>query len=320
MGRRTAVLATGMLVTAGLVDAGCAHTAPRFDPGRRPTCLVLSAGGTRGVAHLGAVAAVREAGIPVSCVVGASVGALVGGLYASAPEQDTTERFRRLTRSYLAATEQEANTRGVETGLIGAAIAAALSGGLLAPAGAAVGGFLLGTATTPRADRARLEGVLRNELGAARIEGLPIAFASLHQVRDGQGLAVVVDRAGDLAEAVGASIANPYIFEDVDVVQAPKLDPGADRVAATPVQDACRAFPEANLLVINLQRAPAIYDAHMTCPLREVMVTVDEVPPEALFRAQPAFDTAWNAGHAAVRQMLAVGRPSAQVSAPASAP
>lgn len=313
MGRRTAVLAAGIFVAVGLVEQGCAHTPRGFDPSRRRTCLVLSAGGTRGVAHLGAIAAVREAGVPVSCVVGASVGALIGGLYASAPEQDTTERFRRLTRAYLAATEQEASTRGLETGLVGAAIAAALSGGLLAPAGAAVGGFLLGAATTPRADRARLEVVLRNELGAASIERLPIGFASLHQERDGQGLAVVVDRAGDLAGAVGASIANPYIFDDVDVARAPKLDPGADRVAATPVQDACRAFPEANLLVVNLQPTPAIFDAHMTCPLREVMVTVDDVPPEALFSDQPAFDAAWSAGHTAVRQALAV-----DASAPAS--
>jgi len=45
--------------------------------------LALSAGGPRGVAHLGVLQALEEAGIPVAAVAGASVGAYVGGLYAA---------------------------------------------------------------------------------------------------------------------------------------------------------------------------------------------------------------------------------------------
>lgn len=44
--------------------------------------LVLSGGGTRGWAHLGAIKAIREAKIPIDIIGGTSVGAMVAGLYA----------------------------------------------------------------------------------------------------------------------------------------------------------------------------------------------------------------------------------------------
>lgn len=302
---RDPVFTTAALVLATTLALACAHSPPRFDPAARRTCVVLSAGGTRGVAHLGALAAVREARLPVSCVVGSSVGALIGGLYASAPEQDTTARFRRVTRSYLAVTEEAVETRGLKAGILLATVAATVAGGLLVPATAALGGFVLGAVTTSRADLSRLEDVLRLELGGVTIERLPLAFAALHQERDGQGLSLVVDRAGDLAAAISASIANPFVFDDVDVARAAKLDPGGDRLAAIPVQDACRLFPDANLLIVNLQRSPAFHDSQMRCPLREVMVDVGEVPPEALFTDQAAFDAAWKIGHDTVASALA---------------
>ena len=47
------------------------------------TCLVLSGGSARGAAHIGVLEALEELRIPVDCVVGTSMGAVVGGLYAS---------------------------------------------------------------------------------------------------------------------------------------------------------------------------------------------------------------------------------------------
>ncbi|KAK9470104.1 uncharacterized protein V1510DRAFT_432365 [Dipodascopsis tothii] len=44
--------------------------------------LVLGGGGARGMAHLGVIRAIEEAGIPVDIVGGTSIGAFVGGLYA----------------------------------------------------------------------------------------------------------------------------------------------------------------------------------------------------------------------------------------------
>lgn len=45
--------------------------------------LVLSGGGGRGFAHVGVLQALEEEGLPVYCIVGTSMGAVVGGLYAS---------------------------------------------------------------------------------------------------------------------------------------------------------------------------------------------------------------------------------------------
>lgn len=45
--------------------------------------LVLSGGGAKGMAHVGVLKALEESGIPINYVAGTSMGAIVGGLYAS---------------------------------------------------------------------------------------------------------------------------------------------------------------------------------------------------------------------------------------------
>lgn len=44
--------------------------------------LVLGGGGARGIAHVGVVRAIEEAGIPIDIIGGTSIGAFMGGLYA----------------------------------------------------------------------------------------------------------------------------------------------------------------------------------------------------------------------------------------------
>jgi NTE family protein len=55
--------------------------------------LVLGAGGTKGWAHVGVIKVLREAGIPIDLVVGASAGALVGALYAARGDAVAAERL-----------------------------------------------------------------------------------------------------------------------------------------------------------------------------------------------------------------------------------
>ncbi|HEY1412350.1 MAG TPA: patatin-like phospholipase family protein, partial [Rhodopila sp.] len=66
------------------------------DPAPRPRiCLVLSGGGARGMAHIGVLKVLEELKIPIDCIAGTSMGAIVGGLYASgmtAHEIDSTMR------------------------------------------------------------------------------------------------------------------------------------------------------------------------------------------------------------------------------------
>jgi len=45
--------------------------------------LVLSGGGARGAAHVGVLKVLEEMRIPIDAIAGTSMGAVVGGLYAS---------------------------------------------------------------------------------------------------------------------------------------------------------------------------------------------------------------------------------------------
>lgn len=55
--------------------------------------VVLSGGGSKGTAHIGVLKALEENYIPIDCIAGTSIGAIVGGLYASGWPIDKIERF-----------------------------------------------------------------------------------------------------------------------------------------------------------------------------------------------------------------------------------
>jgi NTE family protein len=293
------------LVIAGLAAlavalAGCGHAARS-----RPTCLVLSVGGPDGVAHFGALAAIRARRLPVDAVVGNSFGALAGALYAQAPAADTTARFRALVQAYVAETERVTRRNGLAVALVFGAVAAVATGGEpTTTALAGSGGFLLGARVTSQLDRERLVRVMDASFGGAHIESLALPFATFYQRPQGSGVTLVTVRTGDLAEAVGSSVANPFLFPGLDVAGAPALDPGADRVAATPIEDACRLFPDARLLVINVTGRPAFTSAAMTCPVTEVRIAPAGLTAEEILRFGPAYERAVAAGYRATYDAL----------------
>ena len=55
---------------------------------RQAVGLVLSGGGAKGIAHIGVIKALEENGIPIDYVAGTSMGAIIGGLYASGYSPD----------------------------------------------------------------------------------------------------------------------------------------------------------------------------------------------------------------------------------------
>jgi len=55
--------------------------------------LVLSGGGASGMAHVGVLKALEENGIAVDYIVGTSVGAFIGGLYASGYSPNEIEQI-----------------------------------------------------------------------------------------------------------------------------------------------------------------------------------------------------------------------------------
>lgn len=65
--------------------------------GRPRIALVLSGGGARGFAHVGVLRALKEMRVPIDMVAGASMGAVVGGAYASGRSVEELERFVRAT-------------------------------------------------------------------------------------------------------------------------------------------------------------------------------------------------------------------------------
>jgi NTE family protein len=54
--------------------------------------LALGGGGTRGAAHVGVLKVLTEAGVPVDCVAGTSIGSIIGGLYSAGVPLDELEK------------------------------------------------------------------------------------------------------------------------------------------------------------------------------------------------------------------------------------
>ncbi len=79
-----------------LLLAGTAAAAERAAPAARPRIgLVLSGGGSRGLAHVGVLQALEEMRIPVDAIAGTSMGAVIGGLYASGMSAAEIDEFIR---------------------------------------------------------------------------------------------------------------------------------------------------------------------------------------------------------------------------------
>ena len=65
---------------------------PQREPGRLRIGLVLSGGGARGAAHIGVLKVLEENHVPIDAIAGTSMGAVVGGLYASGLTASDIER------------------------------------------------------------------------------------------------------------------------------------------------------------------------------------------------------------------------------------
>lgn len=64
-----------------------------FSQKRPKIGLALSGGGVRGLAHIGILKAIDEAGIKIDYIAGTSIGAIVGGLYAAGYSADSIEKI-----------------------------------------------------------------------------------------------------------------------------------------------------------------------------------------------------------------------------------
>lgn len=284
------------LLIATLLLHGCSSSAaikPTEPP--KSTCLVLSVGGPAGIAQLGAIETLRETGVDVSCVVGNSMGSLVGALYAADPTGDTTAHVQAIMNQYVQATKDEATTAAATGGLLGLLF--------LGPLGGLVGG-VAGATSIDRLEHKRLVRVLDGYLGGRSIEQLSLPYETSYVQQAGSKVALLHVKTGNVAAAVGASVANPIIFNELDVRQGGPIDPGLDRVAAIPIEHACESFPDRIMLVINVTQERAFVSTGMNCSTFEIRPNIPPLPPEAILTSPEAFQQVVESGRLAADAWL----------------
>ena len=169
-------------------------------------CVVLSVGGVKGVAHIGALDAIDASGVRVKCVYGNSIGAVVGALYATAPRVPLKRRYRELTGAYRSSLVSDIGDGALAAGLL---LYFGLEGKLDWESFAATA---LDTMTRFQDRLARFRRVLDVYLDEAHFEHTSVPFATSHQTRVGDGVKLDVRTSGNLADAVASSVNNPYLF------------------------------------------------------------------------------------------------------------
>ena len=213
----------GALLPATSQAAGAPATTPTAGaPARPKVCLVLSGGGARGAAHVGVIAVLEELRVPVDCIAGTSMGALVGAAYASGMsvaemEQALREIDTRLlfVESRRARSSRSARKLDDDLVLFGFELGVR-DGKLLLPKGRS------------RASSSRpCCGELTKAKGYLRFDELPIPFRAV--ATDLVSGKSVVCSEGELANAMRASMSVP----------------GRDRAGGVRRQDAGRRRPHA---------------------------------------------------------------------------
>ena len=201
------VLAVIAALAASAVAAQ--DTASSSVPSHRPRVgLALAGGGARGGAHVGVLKVLEEMRIPIDCIAGTSMGALVGGGYASGMSASEIDQFVKgvdwkavvggAGNRPLENPEQkrfDASAGSVEVGV--------KDGKIIPPAG------LIATS--------RIEDLLRTYVARGRLvedfDKLPIPFRAVATDML-TGNMVVIDH-GDIAMAMRASMAVPGAFAPV---------------------------------------------------------------------------------------------------------
>lgn len=155
---------------------------------QKKVSLVLGGGGARGIAHIGVIQWLEEQGYEIDEVVGCSIGALVGGAYASNRLHELGEWMKTLTRAQVFKLMDFSNPRY---------------------------GLLKGE---------RVLNTLHEVFEDVNIEDLPLAYTAV--ATDLENEQEVVFREGSIYTAIRASIAIPGIFTGIPVENRFLVDGG----------------------------------------------------------------------------------------------
>ena len=201
-----------------LCTAALAQNSTERSTDERPRIgLVLGGGGAKGAAHIGVLRVLEELRIPIDCVAGTSMGALVGGTFAAGmPPAEIEQRVLAIDWSQTVGGQGRRDALPIEQKLEALVYSNPLEVGLADGELLTPGGFI---------ETQAIEQEIRNLIAGARFvqnfDSLPIPYRAV--ATDMVSGDMVVLEHGDLATAMRASMAIPGAF-------APVID--GDRVLA----------------------------------------------------------------------------------------
>ncbi len=227
-----------VLIVAGMLFSGaCAAAAQAAGDLARPRVgLVLGGGGARGAAHIGVLEVLEKLRVPVDCVAGTSMGALVAGVYASGlppstmrsklAEADWDDLFRDdppldqqnfrkkvLDKRFLPGSETGIGPQGVK----------------------GQPGIVMGQKI-----KLFFNTLVRDYLGEREIEALPLPLSII--ATDIVGGDKVVFREGSLSNAMRASMSVPGLMAPVESDGKKLVDGGlVDNVPIDEARQRCQA-------------------------------------------------------------------------------
>jgi predicted acylesterase/phospholipase RssA len=225
-----------ILLAAGVLAAQDQVHRPRLG-------LVLSGGGARGLAHIGVLQVLEEMRVPVDCVAGTSMGAIIGGLYSYGYSPAELERivvnadWRYLLQDQPSRTDLSIRRKQEEYEFLVQLRVGVRDGKIALPKGLIQGqnlGLLLDQLTLEAHD-------------LVSFEELPLPFRCV-AADIGDGTRVVFER-GDLPLAMRASMSLPGIFAPVEADGRLLVDGGI--IDNLPVE-AARSLGAERLIAIDI--------------------------------------------------------------------
>ncbi|UXI69318.1 patatin-like phospholipase family protein [Tahibacter amnicola] len=207
------------------------------------TCLVLGGGGARGAAHIGVLKVLERERIPIDCIAGTSMGAVVGGLYAAGYHADDIERvlegidWKDMFRDDPPRAELPMRRKEDELRFLGGIELGLKDGSIALPRGMIQGQKM----------QLLLRRLMLSTATLKTFDELPIPFRSVAtDIADG---AKVIFSDGDLAMAIRASMSVPGAFAPVRYRGKLMVDGGV--VDNVPI-DVARALGATRLIVVNV--------------------------------------------------------------------
>jgi NTE family protein len=277
-------------------------------PARKKVAVVLSGGGAKGAAHIGALRVIEDAGIPIDMIVGTSMGSIVGGLYSIGYTPDqmdslvTTQNWAMLLSDRPRRTDQTILERDSEaTYLVSLPFGKKFND-------IAVGGFIQGSNLK----------ILFNDLMVGYADSIdfnrmPIPFACVAaDIVTGRQ---VVFHEGVLPTAIRASMSIPGAFTPVYIGDEVLVDGGvvnnfptdvarsmgADVIIGVDVQselkdkDELRSAPAVLAQIVELAIQQNTYQRNVK--LADVYVKVDVSGYSSASFNRPALDTLIQRGY-----------------------